>query len=232
MWINTLGALCVAAWLGAVPPAEARQADRQTNQVTDRDADGAAVPGSQALSAGRRAKGEGSITRAEAHFQEALAAADHDDDVYRTALDELTYYLPLMRVERYVLNGQGQRADRSLQDLLEQHQSDEERSQHLVGLIARLRDRAPAGGGVYTESGEGREAIRHIQQTLDRFLESNGRYPDGYEELNRILPAERYPLNDYDIVHYAGWGRSYGLTIRSRSNPDNLLSVQRTGLMQ
>ena len=39
-------------------------------------------------------------------------------------------------------------------------------------------------------------------------------------------------LGENDIVHYVGGGRAYGLTLRSKTNPDNLLSIQRTGLVQ
>lgn len=189
-------------------------------------------PAVEALAAGRRAKGERNLARAEIHFQEALAEAERGGEVYEAALEELTYHLPLMRVERYVLSGQWRSAEQSLQDLLEQHQSDEEKSKHLVGLIAKLRDRSPAQGGVYTQRDAGRTTVERVEQRLDRFLAEHGRYPRGYDELNEILPAGRYPLEDYDIVHYVGRGRAYGLTLRSRSDPDNLLQVQRTGLVR
>ncbi|HSH41200.1 MAG TPA: bacterial transcriptional activator domain-containing protein [Arenicellales bacterium] len=191
-----------------------------------------ATPAVESLAAGRRAKGERDLARAERHFQAALAAAERDGEVFRSALEELTYHLPLMRVERYIRSGRWEQAERSLQDLLEQHQADEEKSRHLIGLIARLRDSRPVPGGVHSSQGAGRKAIEHVERILDQFLREHGRYPLGYDELNEILPAGRYPLDDYDIVHYVGAGRGYGLTLRSRNNPENLLSVQRTGLVQ
>lgn len=191
-----------------------------------------ARPAVEALAAGRRAKGERNLSRAELYFQEALTEAERGGEVYETALEELTYHLPLMRVERYVLSGQWRSAEQSLRDLLEHHQSDEEKSKHLAGLIAKVRDRSPAQGSVYTQRDAGRTTVEHVERRLDRFLAEHGRYPRGYDELNEILPAGRYPLEDYDIVHYVGRGRAYGLTLRSRSDPDNLLSVQRTGLVQ
>jgi tetratricopeptide (TPR) repeat protein len=189
-------------------------------------------PAVKALSAGRRAKGEGKLADAEARFQKALAAAERDSPAFDAALEELTYQLPLMRVERYVTAGQWPEAERQLQDLLERHQSDEEKSRHLVHLIAEVRKRTPVEAGVHTQPGGGRRAIRQVQRTLERFFEEKGRYPNGYRELNELLPAGRFPLSEYDIVHYVSRGGAYGLTLRSKSDPENLLSVQKTGLVQ
>lgn len=189
-------------------------------------------PAAQALNAGRRAKGERDLARAEGHFQDALAAAERGGEVYRAALEELTYHLPLMRVERYVLEGQWQKAERLLQDLLEWHRDDERKSEHLVGLIAELRERSPSQGGVYTRKGDGERVVELVQRRLDRYRDKHGRYPHGYDELNKILPAGRYPLDDYDIVRYVGRGGSYGLTLRSKADPANQLTVQKTGLVQ
>ena len=225
--IEPVSILCVfALCLSLVPGADAREENGAPEAGTG------TKPAAAALAAGRRAKGERDLAGAEAHFQDALAAAERGGDVYEVALEELTYHLPLMRVERYVLAGQWKNAEQSLQDLLERHQSDEEKSQHLVGLIAKLRDRSPVEGGVYARPDAGRKVVQHIERTLDRFLDEHGRYPRGYDELNKILPAGRYPLGEYDIVHYVGGGRAYGLTLRSKTNPDNLLSIQRTGLVQ
>lgn len=215
-------ALCLAlAPVTGVPAQQAAMGEASASQ-----------PAVEALAAGRRAKGERNLARAEAYFQDALAAAERGGEVYEAALEELTYHLPLMRVERYVRRGQWQNAEQSLQDLLEQHQSDDEKSQHVVSLIAKLRDRTPAQGGVYARPDGGRRVIEHIERTLERFLAEHHRYPRGYDELNELLPAGRYPLENYDIVHYVGDRRAYGLTLRSKSNPDNLLTVQKTGLVQ
>lgn len=186
----------------------------------------------EALAAGRAEKGERNIAGAEARFQEALAAAERGGEVYEAALDELTYHLPLMRVERYVLTGQWRDAQQALEDLLDRHQSDEQKSRHLVGLIAKLRDHAPGQHNVSPRDSDGRKVLERIERTLDRFLAEHGRYPRDYAELNAILPAGRFPLENHDIVDYVGRGRAYGLTLRSRTDPASLLSVQRTGLLQ
>lgn len=187
-----------------------------------------------ALERGRRAKEAGELAAAERRFREALSAAERGDDAYAAALEELTYRLPLMRVERYYKAGQWDRVERRLRSLLKQHKSDEDKSRHLMALIGWLRDRrAVAGGdGGRSQSDRGRQAVQHVKRIMARYLAEHGRYPDGYRELNQLLPADRFPLKDYDIVRYAARGQAYALTLRSKENPDNLLSVQKTGLVE
>lgn len=213
-------------------PQQAPERGNQGGGKTGQFAPAAPKAAVEALAAGRREKGEGHLAQAEVQFQKALAAAPRGGDVYRAALEELTYQLPLMRVQRYVLSGQRLKAEHLLQDLLKDHQGDEKKNRHLVGLIARLRKSKPGETGIASEPGSGRKAINSVEQTLSRFYQDHGHYPRGYRELNRILPADRYPLSDYDIVHYVERGHAYGLTLRSKSDPENLLSVQETGLVE
>lgn len=185
-----------------------------------------------ALSAGRLQKGEGHLIQAEIQFQKALDNAPRGSDVYKAALGELTYQLPLMRVQRYVLAGEKNKAGALLQQLLQEHKTDKKKSRHLVELIARLRKGDLVQGGVYDQPGRGRRAIDGVERTLRRYFAENGHYPRGYEELNRILPPDRYPLSGYDIVRYVASGHAYGLTLRSKTDPGNVLTVQNTGLVQ
>lgn len=191
-----------------------------------------ATKGAAELSAGRRQKGEGHLAAAEADFQKSVAAAPRGSRVYKEALEELTYQLPLMRVQRYVLAGDRLKAGELLQELLQEHKGDKKKSRHIVQLIARLRKGRLIKGGVYSEPGSGHSAIETVEATLRRFYAQNGRYPRGYRELNELLPPDRYPLNKYDIVRYVEQGHAYGLTLRSKTDPDNLLSIQDTGLVQ
>ncbi|MGA8260746.1 MAG: hypothetical protein WB783_11080 [Arenicellales bacterium] len=217
----------------------AQDEDQDDSRKSGQDQDGAPAgsdspspAAAAALSRGRREKGEGHLALAEEQFQKALASASRGSKVYKAALEELTYQLPLMRVQRYVLAGARQKAGRLLEELLQEHQSDEKKSRHLVELIARLRKGGEAQDGVYSQPGSGHRTISVVERTLNRFYRKHGRYPRDYDELNQILPPDRYPLTDYDIVHYVEQGHAYGLTLRSKSDPDNILTVQDTGLVQ
>ena len=221
---------------GPAPAVPGASRDRDTGSHRPGAApEPAGTPASKAaaaLSAGRVQKGQGNLIQAETQFQKALDNAPRGSDIYKAALEELTYELPLMRVQRYVLAGEKSKAGALLQELLQEHKSDKKKSRHLVELIARLRKGALVQGGVYNQPGGGRRAIDGVERTLQRYFAKNGHYPRGYAELNRILPADRYPLNRYDIVHYVASGHAYGLTLRSKSDPENVLTVQNTGLVQ
>ena len=225
-----------SAAVSRVGPPDQRQAQVQAHGADQGEPPaGSGAPASEgaaALSRGRREKGEGHLALAEAQFQKALASARRGSEVYEAALEELSYQLPLMRVQRYLLAGERRKAGRLLEELLQEHKTDEKKSRHLVELIARLRKSGGTQGDVYPQPGSGHRTITAVEQTLNRFYKEHGRYPRDYDELNQVLPPDRFPLSDYDIVHYVENGHAYGLTLRSKSEPDNILSVQDTGLVQ
>lgn len=232
-WLPAL----IQAGRGDPRPAQEQGEDESGKSSQDQDgapagSDAPAPAAAAALSRGRQEKGDGHLALAEEQFQKALASAIRGSKVYKAALEELTYQLPLMRVQRYVLAGERQKAGRLLEELLQEHKSDEKKSRHIVELIAGLREGGEAQDGVYGQPGSGHRTISVVERTLNRFYREHGRYPRDYDELNQILPPDRYPLTAYDIVHYVEQGHAYGLTLRSKSDPDNVLSVQDTGLVQ
>lgn len=224
-----LECLCIVMMcLGAVPAAQA-QAGGQSQEADPRS-----QASMEALVAGLLAMREQNLELAETLFEKALATEPEEggDQIHGTAREGLTYHLPLRRLERYVATKQWARAEQLLQNLREQHRDDEAKSAHLQHLTAKLRDGTLVPGDTNPRSFDGRRVVHEVEQTLDRFLAEHGRYPGGYEELNEILPAGEYPLIHYDIVHYVGRGRAYDMRLRSRTSPDRLLTVQRTGLVQ
>lgn len=219
--------LCIVVMcLGAAPTAQAQAGDQ------DQEGGASSQASMEALVAGLVAMRQQNLELAETLLERALATEPGNPGVHDTARDGLTYHLPLRRVERYVTAKQWGRAERLLRELQERHRDDEAKSGHLRQLMAKLRDGTLTPGDAKPDSFDGRRVVQEIEETLDRFLAENGRYPGGYEELNEVLPADQYPLLQYDIVHYVGRGRAYDLRLRSRANPNRLLTVQRTGLVQ
>lgn len=191
------------------------------------------TPEEKALTAGFESKEKRELSKAAEYFQKAIALAEPESSVYQSATDELEYHLPLMWAERFVLNQNWLAAEQKLNQLLQRYQDDEKRSRHLVDLIARLRaSQQNQQQQTYVDPGQGRQALENVAQILQRFFQERQRFPRDYAELNNLLPANKYPLNEYDIVHYTSVGEAYGLTLRSKLNPENVLTLQRTGLVQ
>lgn len=195
------------------------------------DAESRSEAAEQALVAGLLAMRSQNLLLAERLFKQAAAADADGGRVHDAATEELSYRLPLKRVERHLESKELGEAEQILRALRERHQSDEHKSRYLDHLLARLRDGALDPDAVIARPGDRRTVIRSIERTLEQFFENNGRYPSGYEEINEILPAGQHPLTAYEIVHYTGSGRAYGLTLRNRLNPENRLTVQSTGLV-
>lgn len=189
-------------------------------------------PGYDALSRGRKAREAGELEQAASHFQDAMIRAVPGSAVYREAEEELNFRLPLTRVERLIANQEWREVDESLGRLLTRHEGDDHKSLYLLRLISQLQERVPDD----LEAGDGRPPGRavteSIEQTLERFRADTGRYPRGYDELNEVLPADQDPLLEYDIVDYVNRGDAYGLTLRNKDDPENVIQVQKTGLMR
>jgi len=217
------GLSVLAVCLGGVFSAQAQDGAQQQNLSS------AAQPAYEALSAGRRAKDDGDLAEAERKFRRVLDLSQSGSEQYQAAVEELSFHLPFLRAEGYVRAEDWLKAERLLEDLLQQHQDDTRKTEELVQLIALLRDRARPRA---EDRQPGRKVIHYVENKLDVFLRENGRYPRAYDELNRLLAVEGSPLDDYEIVHYAVRGGAYGLTLRGGNNPDNVLTVQRTGLVE
>jgi hypothetical protein len=233
--------LVLALTLAVVPAAWAQDAETLQDSASGTGAGAtessplegvsASEPGYQALAAGLKAKEAGDLEKAEVYLREALDSAGTDGDVYWVALEELSFRLPLARAEDMIANEEWKELEALLETLVEENRSDDQKSLYLFKLIAQLREHVPAPG--IPLSGENsRETLDHVEEALQRFLAENGHYPQNYEELNEILPADQFPLLDYDIVNYVSQGRAYGLTLRSKADPDNVLVVEKTGLLE
>lgn len=193
------------------------------------DFSSATQPGYEALSAGRRAKNDGDLAEAEEAFKEVLKYSQRDSEQYQAAVEELTFHLPFLRAEGYVSTEQWQKAEHLLENLLQAHQGDVEKTEELAQLIAVLGESARSK----TEPRRpAREVIRYVERKLDGFRQEKGRYPRDYEELDALLADEESPLDDYEVAHYVGTGDAFGLTLRGKANSENVLTVQRTGTLE
>lgn len=201
-------------------------------QAVRREGISASDPGSKALSRGREAREAGNLEAAAGHFQDALIRATPGSEVYWSARDELNFHLPLKRVEGLIASEDWPEVEETLRGLMDRYESDERKSLYLLRLISQLQERVP--DDVRDRRGQegGRTVMKNVERTLEQFHAQRGRYPRGYRELNQVLPPDREPLSEYDIVDYVNRGGAYGLTLRNKENPENVIRVQKTGLVQ
>jgi len=222
--INSLArSFLLAGGLLGAAAAAAQEGNQQQNFSS------ATQPAYEALSAGRQAKEEGDLDTAQQEFRKALELSRRGSDPHRAAREELTFHLPFLRAEGFVRTEQWQKAERLLENLLQTHQNDVKKAEELAQLITLLRESARSRSDARRP---GREVIRYVERRLEGFLRDKGRYPRGYEELNAVLVPGEPPMDDYEIVHYVGAGGAFGLTLRGKANPDNVLTVQRTGVVE
>lgn len=226
-WMTGAGMLVLL--LACIPAADAQSRASAPDGQSSAEAAKAAE---EALVAGILAMRHDNLLLAERLFRQALGSDEGGGRVRDKATEELSYRLPLKRVERHLESEEWEQAERLLEDLRERHRSDQQKTRHLDHLLARLRDGALHPDAVAAQTGDRRAVVRAIERTLEAFREDNGRYPAGYEELNEILPSGEPPLINYEIVHYTGNRRAYGLTLRNTVDPENQLTVQSTGLVE
>jgi len=211
--------LFAGALLGAAGAAAGDGTQRQNLST-------AAQPAYEALSAGRQAMSQGELERAEEELEKVLDFSQRGSKQYQAAVEALTFELPFLRAEGFVDTGEWLKAERLLEDLLRRSQNDVKKTERLAQLIAVLRENARAATAARRP---GRAALGYVEEKLDQFRGETGRYPADYEELEALLEADGSPLEDYEIVDYVARGGAYGVTLRGKSNPDHVLTVQRTG---
>lgn len=185
----------------------------------------------QALEVGRAAKRRGDLFGAIRAFQEAHQYSAQDSFMHKEAKDELEFYLPLMRAHQVLIQGNREEAEKIVVRLQEFHSKETKRQQMLSDVLAKVRDpnfhpqpKKPA------DTPE--QVMQKIQQILDTYRRANDDYPGGYSELNELLPVDRPPLKNFDIVGYARKGNGYRLEIRAKDPPHNTYSMERTGLLK
>lgn len=185
-----------------------------------------------AFDAGVENKRRGNLTQAERNFSEALRYAPTNSELRRRALDELEYELPLLKVQRLVFAGHREAAELELERLLEVHSEHAQRRPQLEQILANLdqltRDQAPQS----RQSEDGQYVMAQVRSRLADFHAKNARYPAGYRELNRLLPADQPPLTHFDIINYSVARGGFTLILRSKTDEQNTLTIQKTGLLR
>ena len=208
--------LCTAA--GAAPVAEAQEINTKRAH--------------EAFHAAKAYKNQGELLHAERLFQIARDSAPADSNIRFEASEELEYYLPLMKIQRLVWDGQTEVAEQALLALQQKFEDQPIRRQQIGQIVIGLRDSAAQAAGTEDKKVNERLLLRQVKALLHGFYVDHDRYPNSEAELADLLPPNQPPLSSFGIRRYATQGDGYLLILESKENAGQLLTIQNTGLMQ
>lgn len=179
-------------------------------------------------------KGQGDLKRAEQMFQLALRNALVDSNVYREAKDELEYYLPLMRIQRLLWEGNAEAVEQELFALQQAFEDQPVRLQQINRIREGLRSAAAADqdqGGGDSELDE-KQVIREVTGKLDEYFQQHNRYPTSRSALIEALALDSAPMDVFEIGRYSSNGAGYLLVLRNKEDRSQTITMQKTGLLQ
>lgn len=199
--------------------------------VTDTQASEDSYPAAQqAFELGAELKHQGNFPGAAAHFRRVLQLVDSSSDLGNAAEQELLLYLPILEAQRLVVSGDAKRAQEVLHHAVQLNRNQPERLRLLNEMLRNIS--LLQGMGANDKDVDGQVVLKKVEAILIEHRARTGSYPRSYEELNGILPADRAPLEHYDIVHYSGGRNQFVLSLRSKTNQADRLTLHKTGLLR
>ncbi|MDH3378338.1 MAG: hypothetical protein OEQ39_15465 [Gammaproteobacteria bacterium] len=158
-------------------------------------------------------------------YQRATGQIAMQDTIRR----ELDFNIPLLEAEQRFNRGDVAGAKHVLQWTRGRNRDNPDRQRILENLLIRISSIPTQAAAEPTNRDE---VVAQIRDEMRRFRDQYKRYPNGYRELNSLLAPDRPPLTHFDVTYYGLTNGGYVIEIRSKSNPDNLISIQRTGLLE
>ena len=135
-------------------------------------------------------------------------------------------------MQRLVFAGHREAAELELKKLLEVHSEHPQRRPQLEQILANLDQLTQAQAQHSRQAEDGQYVMQAVRGRLADYHAKNGRYPAGYRELNRLLPADQAPLSHFDIIHYSAARGGFTLVLQSKTDRQNTLTIQKTGLLR
>lgn len=186
----------------------------------------------KAMEVAQSYKVQGDLRRAEEMFRLVLRSSPVDSNVYREAKDELEYYLPLIRIQRMLWNGNAEAVERELFALQQAFEDQPIRLQQINRIREGLRSAAAADqGGGETELDE-KQVIREVAEKLDQYFRLHDRYPTSRSALVEALALDSAPMDVFEIGRYSSNGAGYLLVLRKKEDRSQTITMQKTGLLQ
>lgn len=185
----------------------------------------------EAFEAAKAYKNQGDLVRARKMYELAMNNARADTNIYREAKTEISYYLPLMKIQRLLLDGKTAAAEQKLLELQQQFDGQPLRRQEIGQILSGLKTNS-ANDGAEDEQIDEHLLMRQVKKALNDFYRANNSYPTNSKALTEVLTMQQPPLSAFDVRRYSSNGSGYLLVLRNKKDPTHVLTLQHTGLMQ
>ena len=184
-----------------------------------------------ALEAAKAYKGQGDLLNAKNMFQVVVDSSPENTNIHREAEVELTYYLPLMLIQRLLWDGKVEAAEKELLTLQQQFEDQPVRRQEIGRILSGLRASNTTQNAPEKSQIDEGLLIREVKKRLDGYYRQNKRYPTTRDSLAKVLRPDESPLLSFEIGRYSSDGSGYLLVLRSKQDPSHTLMLHNTGLM-
>lgn len=186
----------------------------------------------KAMEIGRSYKSQGDLQRAEHMFRLVMKNSPEQSNIHLEAKDELEYYIPLMRIQRLLWNGNAEAVERELFALQKAFEGQPVRLQEINRILNGLQSASPAEDGSGDREVDEKQVMRVSRMQLDAYFRQNNSYPTTPSTLSEALDLSAPPLAALEIERYSSNGTGYLLVLRKKDDRSQTITLQHTGLLQ
>lgn len=185
-----------------------------------------------ALEAAASFKKRGDLVNAERMYRIVLQSAPRDSSIWEEADGQVTYFIPLMRVQRLLWDGNVAGAEKELLRLQLEFEDQPIRRQEINRILLGVRTSSIDAADPRETVVDEQEVISWVKHALERYHEQNDQYPTSRDALKELLDFSRPPLGGFEIWEYRGDTAGYLLILHSQRDDGRTLTLHNTGLLQ
>ena len=210
-----------------------RELDAQitVNQTTENVREADMWAAQEAYDRGRKSLASALYPQAESTLREALKNAPENTVLKEKIEHSLYVELPISVMNHLVSNGRVEEAKGLLEKaavIARSHPAYVEQLQAVQNELLTV-GMVPINQKIVVD-GEG--VIDSVYQKMIEYRQLNGSYPSDRRALDRWLPDGKSPLQYFRISYYRSTLGGYSLVIQNKTNPEQTLRIDATGMMQ
>lgn len=184
----------------------------------------------RAFAQGREKLLAGEFDYARGWFREAVKLAPAGSTIREQAQEHMDFRLPVARAQRWLLAGRAAKAEQVLRAAVTQNEGHPDRQAQLETMLENL---APVPDAAPQPLGYDNQALLDgVRAKLEQFRLEHRRYPVSFNELNALLPADRAPLEQFDVIRFESNGAGYLLVLRNKRDARHTITLQKTGFLR